>query len=220
MKKTTIPGCCYWCGAPPVSRDHVPPRGFFPQGKNINLFKVPSCAAHNELFSTLDERFRFYIQGVAEGDDALNAFKDKTVRGLQKEEAVKFTASLARDSSWVLVDGVKRLIISVEPEKQEQYFEKLMRGIYYLAFGEPASGKVVTASPRFHSTGFDYSALVTNLGPYLNDSSLMKEYECPNPDIFRFRYGRVGVPPMQAAAIVVLLYGSVEILGLITPLPE
>jgi hypothetical protein len=178
------------------------------------------CAAHNKLFATLDERFRFYIQGVAYGDDAQNVFKDKTVRGLQRKEAVKFTASLASDNSWASVDGVKRLIISVDAEKQEQYFEKLIRGVYYLAFGEPASGKVVTASPMFHSRGFNYSTLVTNQGPFLNDGSLMKEYECPNPDIFRFRYGRVGVPPMQAAAIVVYLYDSVEILGLVTPSSE
>lgn len=220
MKTTTIPDCCYWCGGIPVSHDHVPPSGFFPQGKNINLFTVPSCAAHNQMFSKLDERFRFYIQGVAEGDVALDAFKDKTVRGLQREQARRFTASLARDSTSVSVEGVKRLMFSVDAKMQERYFEKLMRGVYYLAFKEPAQGRIVTASPKFHSTDLNYAELAVKLGPYLNDGSIMKEYECPNPDIFRFRYGRVGNPPMQAAAIVVLLYGSVEILGLFTPLSE
>ncbi len=75
-----------------------------------------------------------------------------------------------------------------------------------------------TASPQFYS-GLDYKTLAENLGPLLNDSSVMTEYACPNPDIFRFRFGREGTPPKQAAAIVMLFYGSVEILGLVTPSP-
>ncbi len=170
------------------------------------------------MFSTLDERFRFYIQGAAMSEDAFKLFEGKTIRGLQKEAAQKFTASLAKYSKWVTIGGQKRRIFSVEREKQDQYFEKLVRGAYYIAFQEPACGRVVTASPQFYSPGLDYSTLAQNLGPYLNDGSLMKEYDCPNPDIFRFRYGRTGTPPTQAAAVVILLYGSVEILGLITPL--
>ncbi|OYW77168.1 MAG: hypothetical protein B7Z37_05295 [Verrucomicrobia bacterium 12-59-8] len=172
------------------------------------------------MFSTLDERFRFYIQGAAMSEDAFNLFADKTIRGLQKEAAQKFTASLAKYSKWIMVGGERRRIFSVEPEKQDQYFEKLVRGAYYIAFGEPARGRIVTASPQFYSPGLDYKTLAENLGPVLNDGSIMKEYECPNPDIFRFRFGREGTPPKQAAAIVILLYGSVEILGLITPQDE
>ena len=93
-----------------------------------------------------------------------------------------------------------------------------VRGAYYLAFREPACGQIVTASPQFYS-GLDYKTLAENLGPLLNDSSVMTEYACPNPDIFRFRFGREGTPPKQAAAIVMLFYGSVEILGLATPSP-
>ncbi len=213
---TSIP-TCYWCGEAATSDDHVPPKSFFPQGKNLNLFKVPSCENHNEMFSTLDERFRFYIQGSAMSEDAFQMFADKTIRGLQKEAARKFAASLAQYSKWVRVNGERRRIFSVQPEKQNQFFEKLVRGAYYLAFREPACGQIVTASPQFYSPGLDYKTLAENLGPLLNDGSIMTEYACPNPDIFRFRFGREGTPPKQAAAIVMLFYGSVEILGLITP---
>lgn len=151
-------------------------------------------------------------------EDAFQMFADKTIRGLPKEAAQKFTASLAQYSKWIMVDGERRRIFSVEPEKQNQFFEKLVRGAYYLAFREPACGQIVTASPQFYS-GLDYKTLAENLGPLLNDSSVMTEYACPNPDIFRFRFGREGTPPKQAAAIVMLFYGSVEILGLVTPSP-
>lgn len=217
MTSTPI-STCYWCGKAATSNDHVPPQSFFPQGKNLNLFKVPSCANHNEMFSTLDERFRFYIQGSAMSEDAFNMFADKTIRGLQREAAKKFTASLAQYSKWVTVAGERRRVFSVEPEKQNQFFEKLVRGAYYLAFREPACGQIVTASPQFYSPGLDYKTLAENLGLLLNDGSIMTEYACPNPDIFRFRFGREGTPPKQAAAIVMLFYGSVEILGLVTPL--
>jgi hypothetical protein len=73
---------CYWCGEAATSREHVPPKGLFPQGKNNQLITVPSCEKHNEALSDVDEKFRVFVQGGASSHDALSMFKGKTLDGL------------------------------------------------------------------------------------------------------------------------------------------
>ncbi len=38
---------CYACNQPATTREHVPPKGFFPPGRRRNLITVPSCSIHN-----------------------------------------------------------------------------------------------------------------------------------------------------------------------------
>ena len=38
---------CYMCDRPASSREHVPPRSFFPIGQREGLWTVPSCPVHN-----------------------------------------------------------------------------------------------------------------------------------------------------------------------------
>lgn len=56
---------CYWCGAPAKTKEHVPPKCFFPEDYKMNgeiirynwskLITVPSCEEHNNSKSQLDE---------------------------------------------------------------------------------------------------------------------------------------------------------------------
>jgi hypothetical protein len=42
------PATCYACDQPATTREHAPPKSFFPdQGKGLNMITVPSCSAHN-----------------------------------------------------------------------------------------------------------------------------------------------------------------------------
>lgn len=38
---------CYACNQPATTKEHAPPKGFFPQGRRRNLMTVPSCSIHN-----------------------------------------------------------------------------------------------------------------------------------------------------------------------------
>ncbi|WP_372784999.1 hypothetical protein [Phenylobacterium sp.] len=40
-------GRCYRCGAPGTSREHFPPKAFFPRAANLQLKTVRSCDLHN-----------------------------------------------------------------------------------------------------------------------------------------------------------------------------
>jgi hypothetical protein len=47
---------CYNCDSAATTREHVPPRGFFPRGFRNNLWTVPSCVTHN-LDNSLDVEY-------------------------------------------------------------------------------------------------------------------------------------------------------------------
>src|ERR1017187_113160 len=38
---------CYACDQPATTKEHAPPKCFFPEGKRLNLITVPSCSIHN-----------------------------------------------------------------------------------------------------------------------------------------------------------------------------
>ena len=38
---------CYMCDAAGDTREHVPPKSFFPRARRANIWSVPSCPAHN-----------------------------------------------------------------------------------------------------------------------------------------------------------------------------
>jgi len=217
MEPTRKNKICYWCGEPATSKDHVPPKNLFPPEKRVNLHTVPACEKHNEVFSPIDDRFKFYLQAIAsENEDAFELFKTKTVRGLSKTEAEAFTASLANDVHWVDIRGQKRLLFRVNPNKQNLFFEKLIRGTYFVAYQSAAPGFVVAASPQFLVPGLEYDTLRGFAADFLSDAT---EHPCSNPDIFRFKHRREVTSDGLVAAILIALYGSVEILGFIKPTP-
>ena len=42
-----MPDACYMCDKPGTTKEHVPPKSFFPQGRRTNIWTVPSCPEHN-----------------------------------------------------------------------------------------------------------------------------------------------------------------------------
>lgn len=59
------------CGAPPTSREHVPPKCLFPESKDVNgqqfrnnLITVPSCDIHNSKKSKDDEFLMVSTAGI------------------------------------------------------------------------------------------------------------------------------------------------------------
>jgi len=56
---------CYACDEPATTKEHAPPKSFFPQGKRRNLITVPSCSVHNRDNSPDVEYVRNAIASLA-----------------------------------------------------------------------------------------------------------------------------------------------------------
>jgi hypothetical protein len=216
--KNNLPKICYWCGielTPETNkREHVPPNSFFPKGYKEQLITVPSCEEHNTQFSTIDERFKIYIQSMGTNQIAIDDFKDKTVRGLNREQSRKFVESLSENSFYTEIDGEQKLVFKIDPNHTDIFIEKIFRGIYFYHKEKPATGKIMHFSVQLFDPDLDYEALMDEL---LMDliSDAMVEGDYKNPEIFRYRF--FDLPDFDAFIAVFNFYKGVEIIAWVIP---
>jgi len=168
----------------------------------------------------LDERFRVYIQACGSNRLALEAFKDKTLRSLNRPERPGLVRSLAAKSHRVTLGGQPTFAMEINPDDQNHYFEKIIRGVYFYLFRRPAVGRVVSISKKFIVPGFDYHRLMSIILPILNDPNISFLGSVANPEVFQFKYARLVEGTKEAFAIVLRFYQGVEVFGLITSDPE
>jgi hypothetical protein len=60
---------CYMCGDVASTREHVPPRAFFPRAMRANLWTVPSCTEHNNN-NNLDIEYVRNVISIQRGTNA------------------------------------------------------------------------------------------------------------------------------------------------------
>lgn len=204
---------CYWCGGKASSVDHVPPKSIFPKTKRNNLITVPACDAHNQHLGKFDEKFRFYLQARGTNPDALQELRTTTYRGLTNPKAPGLAKGLARGSVRINLGSAFTYALRIDPQEQNLYFEKIIRGLYFHVVGGPAGGQVLSFSKDFMMPGLDYVELYSLLNEYLNDAAFMTVGQVANPDIFRFRYGRAQENGHEIFVVAMLFYQGVEVIG-------
>ena len=91
---------CYMCDNAATSREHVPPRCFFPEMNDLqpgqdyrqNLITVPSCEEHNLSKSKDDEYLRFVVSSHWTGNqEARLQFSDKVLTSIRRRPSLKDT---------------------------------------------------------------------------------------------------------------------------------
>ncbi len=120
---------CYMCDATAVTKEHVPPKCFFPDRLRRNLVTVPSCVDHNLENSKDVEYVRNVISTQRGTNDVAAELFEKTKRSFDRspklmsqtfrsmtpiivsgEETGAFTVDLARHKSVVLPSKTGHLI--------------------------------------------------------------------------------------------------------------
>ncbi len=79
---------CYACSGLATSREHAPPRSFFPEGRRNNLITVPSCKTHNHGNASDVEYVRNAIAFLAGINDAGTAIMQSAMRSLDRGRAL------------------------------------------------------------------------------------------------------------------------------------
>lgn len=214
----SFPNKCYWCGTD-LSKEtnkaeHVPPQGFFPGCRKENLIKVPSCKKHNIDFSALDERFRIYIQSIGSNQTAIDQFKDKTIRGLKRNESKKLVESLSKESHSLTINCHKQLGFEFSKDYTDLFMEKIIRGLYFFHNSKHTEGNVISFSLQFPVLEIDYESIYESIIDELR-SDKMKEGVYFYPQIFRYRYANF--IENDSFLVVLDFYEGVEFIGLITP---
>jgi hypothetical protein len=165
---------CYCCEKIATTKDHIPPKCFFPEKKHLgndssdyrsNLITVPACLEHNNSRSRDDEYTAAMIIMNSESGLAFDMFKAKWVRTLLRREAVlgKRIFSTARSARVIsrkngILIPYETLAISYEIERIDRVIESIARGIYYIESGysEKWIESCIIKSPKFLKENLSY----------------------------------------------------------------
>lgn len=106
------PNICYFCGIPldktTITREHVPPKCFFPKGQKVDLITVPSCKEHNGGKSGDDEYLWQMISiNILANEEGQTIATDKGLRSIFRNN--QLTTKLADNA---------RIIYIKEPNKE------------------------------------------------------------------------------------------------------
>ena len=110
-----LPMKCYMCKAEATTREHVPPRSFFPTGHRDNLVTVPSCVTHNHDQSRDIE----YVRNVIAGFHGTNVQAEQTFevakRSFDRSPALFYQTF--GDFETVLVNGEETGVFTFDLER-------------------------------------------------------------------------------------------------------
>ena len=152
---------CYWCAQPETSREHVPPRCIFPEGKDTadgkgyrdNPITVPSCDAHNAAKSGDDEYLLQVIAlSVANNPVGGQQAATKVFRAFQRFPGKAKQIFADRQNIYIkdaTTDKVEQTIaVNVDLDRLKTAFEHIVRAIYFHHLGKQLAG-AVTVWPEF-----------------------------------------------------------------------
>ena len=130
---------CYYCGKQAVSREHVPPRSFFPENDEMrtNLITVPSCKKHNHDTSDNDNLVRmFFTMCASANPTAREIFNEKVLNPITKSPQMVKRILNDADHIWVesnriLQQTIKLTFTEAESNIVIYEMEKIAKGLYF-----------------------------------------------------------------------------------------
>lgn len=123
---------CYMCSSEAKTREHFPPKAFFPKGANLQLWTVPSCIKHNNQKSGDDQYFltQVLMNMSREGNLARERFMESIAPHLEKSP--KFREMIARKSKAV-AQGKRSYLVDVS--RMYSVMDGLCHAIVFRRYG-------------------------------------------------------------------------------------
>jgi hypothetical protein len=124
---------CYRCDVEGTTREHFPPKAFFPRGEGLQLRTVPSCTEHNNEKSRDDMYVITQIcLNAASGENLAKAIFMRSVIGTLKRSPA-FRAAINEDAEWM--DGGARRY-KVDLGRFDSFFDSLCCAIFFERYGK------------------------------------------------------------------------------------
>jgi len=123
---------CYMCNKRAVTREHVPPRGFSPEGYRKDLITVPSCLEHNNEKSGDDEYLRLVFSSLISGNElARDHVWPKILRSIQRKPEKSFLFRNIRPGQ---IAGINTGVFDADINRFFRIMERIDRGLYFHIF--------------------------------------------------------------------------------------
>ena len=130
--------CVYCQSQKDLTRDHIPPRSFFPKPRPTNLITVPCCIECHRGFTQDDEYLRnllIFVDGN-EGHPAAEALRSKGVRSLEDPNKRGYTKSFFNkvNPGWVRYGNgmiAPGAMITLDDERIEDVLCRMTVGLFW-----------------------------------------------------------------------------------------
>lgn len=195
-----IDGICYRCGAPAVSREHVPPICIFPERKDShgdfrkNLITVPSCDVHNSQKSKEDEFLLFSIASIV-GNNYLGFLHTQTKisRALRRKSKSFLEKAVIRNSKTFVLESKNKTKFIVSQGSPDYHrlvscFENIAAGLFFKDFGQVFSGDFKMFFGFINYTDENTNTFVK----FVRDRWDIDAHKYPikgeNPEVFKYQF--------------------------------
>ena len=192
-KKRYIQPCVYCHSNADLTRDHVPPKCFFPKPRPADLITVPACRRCNQHHEKDEEFFlaslMFSDAGIGEAGRAL---WQQTVRSMlfRKRGVGKAIRTLLRPVELRSPAGLylrNGYALEIDYARLESVVRKIVKGLYFHEFGEP-----LVAQAQVESNWLNTRSVASQARPYVER---LPHGSRSWPGVFEYRCGRTDEAP-------------------------
>lgn len=213
---------CYFqgCQRKGITKEHIPPRSFFPKGENEQLLTVKSCELHNNRKATDDQYVLAQICMNASPSNRAQEIFLKKIKPQLRHNNNSFSKLLLKDSK-TLPDG--NVLYSVDIERFDSFFTALSCGIIF-----KTCNKQLPSDYFIHhqySNFINQDSFKQNLPVFRefeelisNEPITILDFGKPNTNNERIYNVKVfGIPNFKSSITIVhLFYGTFKVISLLT----
>lgn len=191
---------CYWCGAPSTSREHVPPKCFFPERKDFrdftekdfrkNLITVPSCDLHN-LSKSNDDEYLMVCLASRVGNNAQAFLHTKTKVRRSRERKPTMVDVLEAGIIETEHATFPVQMVHVDNLRLNHSFEAIGRALFFHEFGVKFDGQCQIVSRIFSHPDAIQSTQFNVRACEMIESEMRHwktEIKGDNPEIFAYQF--------------------------------
>ncbi len=212
---------CYFqgCTEKGITKEHIPPRSFFPDDEKEQLLTVKSCEKHNNAKSKDDLYVLAQIcMNASPSNRAREVFKNKVAPQLEFNNG----ALRKRLAEWAVPLGNGAVKYKVDAARLDDFFTALSCGIIYKSCGSslPANYKM---SHIFHSFQSEADSQMREIEDAINalySEKPMDFMEFGDPDTKNERIYTVtifGIPKFQSSITIVhRFFGVFKVTSMLT----
>ncbi len=190
---------CYRCGEVATSEEHVPPKGLFPEKKDINydfrknLITVPSCEKHNSKKSVDDEFLLISLAGSVRGNlVGYFHYKTKGKRAILRKHENFFNQILKDSNNINLVDKngniIRAIIGETNINRLNSCFESIAFGLYYAEYDKIFKGKVKVANGFSEIASKNHDSFLKLLDYSFENDKSKRAIKGENKEVFYYQF--------------------------------
>ncbi len=169
------------CDQPASTREHVPPRSFFPKGERTNIWTVPSCRTHN-----LDNDLHVeYVRNVIATQLGTNARAEQILEVAKRswDYSPALFARTFHDIETVILQAQETVAFSFDLPRLKSVMSAVAHALAYREFGRQYLGDwhVFCATLRSRKPTPDWDNLRTML-----TGAAYEPVVTAHPDVFEY----------------------------------